>query len=356
MAFIELDSKKMEHNYKFLDNLFKKKGINWAIVTKLFCGDKLYLSTLNKLGVEQVCDSRVSNLKAFKSINDNVETIYIKPPSKEIISEVVKFSDISMNTQFTTIKLLSDEAIKQDVTHKIIIMIEMGELREGVVRDEFISFYKKVFTLPNIEVVGIGASFSCLYGVLPTEDKLIQLCLYSQLIKEKFKKEIPYISGGSSVVLPLILKDQVPKGINHFRIGESLFLGTDVYNDKHIEGMEKNVFKLYTQIIELTEKPMIPSGEIGSNVEGKSFDFKENEIRKSSYRAIIDLGLLDVDEKHIWPLDKSIEFVGASSDMLVVDLERNENNYKVGDFLEFNMDYMGILRILNSQYIEKKVK
>jgi len=55
-------------------------------------------------------------------------------------------------------------------------------------------------------------------------------------------------------------------------------------------------------------------------------------------------------------VDKSLKISGASSDMIVIDLDDNKNKYKVGDLIEFDMDYMGILRILNSRYIEKRVK
>jgi ornithine racemase len=53
--------------------------------------------------------------------------------------------------------------------------------------------------------------------------------------------------------------------------------------------------------------------------------------------------------------DKSLKLSGASSDMIVIDLNENKNNYKVGDLIEFKLDYMGTLRIINSKYIEKRV-
>ena len=356
MAFLEMNINKLKHNYDFLDKIFESNNIKWAVVSKVLCGNKTYLTELLKLGVKQVCDSRLTNLKNIKLLNNEIETIYIKPPSKRNVANVIKYSDISLNTEISTIKLLSKAAKKQGKNHKIIIMIEMGELREGVLRDEFIKFYETVFKLENIEVIGIGANFSCLYGVLPNPDKLIQLSLYEQLIEAKFNREIRYVSGGSSVVIPLIINNTLPKGINHFRVGESLFFGTDVYHNSFIEDMEHNVFKLFAEIIELTEKSRVPTGVLGSNIEGKSYEFNENDLGKKSYRAIVDLGLLDVDEKHIWSSDKNIKFVGATSDMIVIDLKNNPNNYKVGNLLEFNMDYMGLLRLMNSKYIEKRIK
>lgn len=356
MAFITLDTEKLKENYNYLNTLFQKKGIQWSVVSKMLSGNKAYLTELLNLGMTQVCDSRVSNLKAVKAINPKAETIYIKPPPKRSISSVVKYADISMNTEIDTIKRLSEEAQKQGKTHKIIIMIELGELREGILGEDFIGFYEQVFELKNIEVVGIGANLSCLYGILPNHDKLIQLSLYEQLIEAKFNKQIPYVSGGSSVTIPLIFQNLLPKGINHFRVGETLFLGTDVYNNTTLKKMNADVFKLYSEIIELSEKPSIPRGEMGTNVEGLSFDFDLKKMGNTSYRAILDLGLLDVEQNHLEPVDKDISFVGASSDMLVIDLGANKKNYKVGDLLEFEMDYMGTLRTINSKYIEKRVK
>ena len=356
MAYITLDIKKLKSNFDYLNTLFIKNGIEWSVVSKLLSGNKEYLTELLKFGLTQICDSRVSNLKMVKSINPKIETIYIKPPAKRAISSVVKYADVSMNTEFETIKLLSNEAKRQNKMHKIIIMIELGDLREGVMGDDFMIFYESVFKLKNIQVVGIGANLTCLYGVLPNHDKLIQLSLYEQLIEAKFNRQIKYVSGGSSVTIPLIFQNLLPKGINHFRIGETLFLGTDVYNNRPFKKMHSDAFRLYSEIIELTEKPTVPEGDLGTNVEGDDFEFDSVNIGETSNRAIIDIGLLDVDINHLELVDKTLKTAGASSDMIVIDLGKNRKKYKVGDLIQFKLDYMGTLRILNSKYIEKKVK
>ncbi|MBS2210113.1 alanine/ornithine racemase family PLP-dependent enzyme [Carboxylicivirga mesophila] len=356
MAFITLETDKLQKNFNYLNKIFRSNDIQWSVVSKLLCGNRDYLKVLLDMGITSFCDSRISNLKMIKQLDTDVETIYIKPPAKRSIANVVKYANISLNTEINTIRLLSEEAIKQNTIHKIIIMIELGELREGVMGDHFMSFYKQVFNLKNIEVVGIGTNLSCLYGVLPNHDKLIQLCLYEQLIEARFNKQIQFVSGGSSVTIPLIFQNLLPKGINHFRVGETLFLGTDVYNNTPYKKMHSDVFKLYSEIIELSEKPAVPMGEMGVNVEGHEVEFDDNQIGQTSFRAILDLGLLDVDEQHITPVDEQISFVGASSDMLVIDLKENKQNYKVGDLIEFKMDYMGVLRIINSKYIDKRIK
>ena len=191
---------------------------------------------------------------------------------------------------------------------------------------------------------------------MPNRDKLLHLSLYQQILAAKFSKKIPLVSGGSSVTIPLIFQNILPEGINHFRVGETLFLGTEPYNDAPIEQMSNNIFMLYSEIIELIEKPIVPDGELGTNLEGDTYTFEEKDIGQTTIRAIIDIGLLDVDIKHLEFVDKDITIAGASSDVIVIDLGHNEKGYKVGDVIKFRLDYMGTLRIINSKYIDKRIR
>lgn len=356
MSFVTLNTQKLRHNYHHLNTIFKQHDIEWAIVAKVLCGNETFLKEVIKLGNNEICDSRISNLKAIKKISPELQTVYIKPPAKRMIQNVIRYADVSFNTEYDTILALSKEAVKQNKTHKIVIMIEMGELREGVMRDEFLDFYEKVFKLPNIKIVGIGTNLTCMYGVLPNHDKLIQLCLYKQLVEAKFDKTIPYISGGASVTIPLIDNHLLPKGINHFRVGETLFLGTDVYHNCTFKDMYNDVFKLYAEIIELNEKPKVPIGELGHNLNGEQLSFNKEEMGEKSYRAIVDIGLLDIETSHLQPVSENITIAGASSDMLVLDVNDNPEQLKVGDLIAFRMDYMGLLRVMNSSYVEKIIE
>lgn len=355
MAFIELYRKKLKHNYQFLDDLFKKHDKEWAVVTKMLCGNRKYLEEVLALGTKEVCDSRISNLKEVKAINKNVQTVYIKPPAKRSIKKIVKHADVTFNSEFKTIQLLSQEAQAQNKIHKVIIMIELGDLREGIMGDHLIDFYEKVFGLPNIEVSGIGTNLNCLNGVLPSQDKLIQLSLYEQLIEAKFDRKIPWVTGGTSVIIPLLMHQQVPKEVNHFRIGETLFFGVDLLAEGPMVGMEQDVLKLFAEIIEITEKPKVPIGMLAENPSGETFEVNEADYGQQMERAIIDVGLLDISTDFLIPDNENISIVGASSDMLVVDLNDTAKPYKVGDLIAFKLKYMGALRLLNSDYIEKRV-
>ncbi len=356
MAFIRLYRDKLKHNYEFLDKLFKQRDIEWGVVTKLLCGNKLYIQEVLNLGVEEIHDSRISNLKLIKKLSPEVQTVYIKPPAKRSISSIVRYADVSFNSELETIQMLALEAKRQEKTHKVVIMVEMGDLREGVMGDELLDFYGAVFEMPNISVSGIGTNLNCLHGVMPSQDKLIQLSLYKQLIEAKFNLKIPWVSGGTTVTVPLLLKNMRPMAVNHFRIGEALYFGMNLFTNKVIPGMKGDVFRLYAEIIELTEKPMVPTGDLGVNVAGTAFSVSEENYGKTHYRAIVDIGLLDVQTEYLIPEDKKITIAEASSDMLVLDLGNSSKNYKVGDLVSFRLKYMGALRLMNSDYIEKQVQ
>lgn len=356
MAFLELYRDKLRHNHGFLETLFRKHGIDWGIVTKLLCGNETFLREVVALGCKEFHDTRISNLKVLKKLAPDAQTVYIKPPAKRAVPSIVRFAEVSFNSELNTIQALSAEAVKQDRVHKVIIMVELGDLREGVMGDHLVAFYAQVFQLPNIEIVGLGTNLNCLNGIMPTQDKLIQLGLYKQLIEAKFNKHIPWITGGTSVTIPLLLKKQLPKGMNHFRVGEALFFGKDLFTDGLIKGMKKDVFKLHAEVIELHEKPMAPTGEQRTNVAGVKPRVKESNIGRTAFRAIIDIGLLDVNPKDLVPLTKGITIIEASSDMLVLDLGTNPAGIRVGDLIAFSLNYMGALGLMNSNYIDKVVK
>lgn len=355
MSYITLNSNKLKYNYNYLNTLFEAHDIEWAIVAKLLCGNEKFLECLLEFSNKEVCDSRLTNLKHIKSISPETQTIYIKPPAKRLAKTIVKYADVSFNSEIETVKLLSHEAVLQNKIHKIVIMVEMGELREGIMVRNLSQFFGKVKKLPNIDIVGVGTNLNCLNGILPDEKKLTKLNSFKEIIEESHQLRIPFISAGSSVTIPLIFQNKIHSGINHFRVGESLFFGTDVYNDSTISGMYQDVFKLTVEIIEIAEKPIVPAGLAGTNLVGEKPSHNLANKGKTSVRAIVDIGILDIDPKSIQPFSKDMKIIGASSDMMILDLADNPENLQVGDNIEFSMNYMAVLRAMNSEYVDKVI-
>jgi len=363
MAELIIQTEKIKNNIKFLSTYFSKYNIQWSLITKVFSGDREFLKHVLTNDViekiDSVGDSRLTSLKNLKAVNPNMRTIYIKPPAKIYADEVIEYADISLNSSFTTIRALNEAAKKAGKTHQIIIMIELGELREGINRTDIMEFYEKVFRLSNIEVIGIGSNLGCMYGVEPSYDKLLQLVLYKELISAKFNIELKFISGGSSITLPLIELGIVPKEVNHFRVGETAFFGKSPLDNKQFKELSVDTFEFTANIIELEEKKIVPEGIISDGNVGHTADFKEKDITETSVKAILDFGLLDVDKEDIEPFDKDVVFVGITSDMLVVDIGSNKTKdgkkkYRVGDKIKFKPNYMAVARLLNSKFIARQ--
>ncbi len=362
MAELKIHIDEIVGNIKKITNLLRKHDKKWSLITKVFSGDLEFLRRILTddvlEGIHSVGDSRLRSLKNLKKVNPHMRTIYIKPAAAIYADEVVKYADISLNTSYETIKAINEAAIRQKKIHKIIIMIELGELREGVKRDDIIDFYQKIFNFSNIEVVGLGSNLGCMYGIKPTFDKLLQIALYKELIETKFNKKMEFVSGGSSITLPLLETNGVPHDMNHFRIGEAAFFGTSPLNNKKFDNLSTETFNFYSYIIELEEKKIVPDGIISEASVGHVADYSKKDIGETTYKAILDFGLLDVDREEIDIKDKNVRFVGITSDMTVVDIGKNKTKdgktkYKVGDKICFKPTYMGCARLLNSKFIEK---
>ncbi len=356
MAHITLNTPKLKYNFDYLNELFEANGIEWSVVAKLLCGNEKFLQALLQFCHKDICDSRLSNLKTIKKLSPDQQTVYIKPPAKHLAKDIVKYADVSFNSEVATIRALSEEACTQNKVHRIVIMVEMGELREGIMARDLSRFYGKIRKLPNIRIVGIGTNLNCLNGILPDEKKLRKLNRYKTIVEKTYDVQLPYISAGSSVTIPLIYQNQIPGGINHFRVGESLFFGTDVFHDDVIPPMYQDVFTLTAEIIEIHEKPMVPAGNSGTNLTGNKIRFDDTDRSRTSFRAIVDVGILDIEAQHIQPMNKAMKILGASSDMMILDVADNPEKLRVGDKLDFSPNYLSVLRAMNSNYIDKHVE
>lgn len=357
MARLKVHIDRLLENIETINEFMHKHDKQWSLVVKVLGTDKAVLARLMQspaiLGTHSIAVSQWKSLRMVKDLNPSLRTMYIKPPSPKNVSFIVKYADISLNTTLSTIKALSDEAVRQNKTHQIIVMIEMGELREGIKREGLIPFYKSIFKLPNIQVVGIGTNLGCMYGIQPTYDKLIQLVLYEQLIEAKFKRGMELVSGASSITMPILEKGKVPKGINHFRIGEAAFLGTSPLDNKPILGLNTGAFTFEATIVELYKKENQPDGVITDAAVGS---IQDDDLEEgSSYKAILDFGVLDVDAEHLIPEEQNMKFFGNSSDLTVYDLGDNPDNYKAGDTIRFKLKYMAVAKLMYSRFVEKVI-
>ena len=360
MAVLTIHTSRILDNIRKLDAFLSDHGIDWTLVIKLLNGHRPVLERLvasdEVQALHSVGDSRISNLRMVKSLNPDIRTMYIKPPAIKQADNIVRYADVSLNSSHKTIEALNKAARKQEKLHEIIVMIEMGELREGVVRGNVMDFYENIFKMENIKVVGIGTNLGCMHGVEPTFDKLIQLSLYAHLIAAHFNKEIPVVSGGSSITLPLFSRKRIPPGINHFRIGDTAFFGKSLSTHRQFRDLSTAAFDFSAEILEIGEKELVPDGEIGTAAIGQAVEVEEAVDGKRSMRALVDFGEIDVNATNLALKDKDVEFAGSTSDMTVYDIGNKGDKYDVGSKLHFTPNYTAVARLMHSRYIDKIVR
>ncbi len=76
------------------------------------------------------------------------------------------------------------------------------------------------------------------------------------------------------------MEDKIVPGVNNLRLGESLVLGRETAYGNKIENTYEDAFQLVVEIIEVKEKPSVPSGKIGMDAFGKEPSFVDKGIRK----------------------------------------------------------------------------
>jgi len=363
LATLTIHTGRIIDNITRLESYLSRQNVQWTLVTKMLCGYRPILEKVLAAPVirrlHSIADSRISNLRMIKSLHPDLLTMYIKPPALEQAANVVRYADISLNTSLKTLEILNEEARRQERTHRVIVMIELGELREGINRDNVLEFYERAFSFSHIRVNGIGTNLGCMYGVEPTYDKLIQLSLFKQLIEQKFQQKLDLLSGGSSITLPILPRKKVPRDVNHFRIGETAFLGRALDSGKRFLNLSTAAFDFSGEIIELKTKDSIPDGtlseaSVGQVAEQPAETAADTPTRRAE-RCILDFGELDVDVHGLKPKDPGIRFVGTTSDMTVYEIAKEKHQYRVGRRLHFEPNYIAIARVMNSRYMTKTV-
>jgi len=351
---IDLDA--LRHNLDAVRRWTAANRAELTVVTKALCGHRPTLQALQTIGVRSIADSRLENLRAVDRSVDGTETWYLRPPHHSALDEVVALSDVSLNTELEVLEALDAEAGRQGRTHRVVIMIELGDLREGVLPGHLTRMYEEVFTLPHIDVVGIGANLGCLSGAVPSIDELMQLVLYRELLELKFQRRLPLISAGTSAVLPLLLDGSLPPAVNHFRVGETILLGTEPVTGEVMRGLRGDVVTVEAEVVEVKEKSLTPTGETTDMTPFASVQGDE-EIApgQRGYRAVVTLGQVDTDIASLQPVNPHHQLAGASSDVTVVNLGDGPSGIRVGDTLRFRPGYAALVRLMNNPYTEKRI-
>ncbi len=315
-------------------------------VSKAVLGEPAIAQAMIRGGVKFIADSRIENIQKMKSAGVLAQWVLLRTAPSQA-EAIVQSADISLNTELETLKKLSYYAKAHNRIHKVMIMVELGDLREGVLPCDLIPFVRKALALSHIKVIGIGCNLACYGGVKPESKNMRMLSELVEAVETEFGLSLEIVSGGNSANYEWYNADPAIGKINNLRIGESILLGRETLSRKAIPGLHTRTFQLVAEVIESKQKPSLPYGEIGQNAFGIVPQFQDRGIRE---RSIVALGRQDVLTSGLTVNDK-LEIMGASSDHIILDSQNHP--LKTGDEVNFNLDYGGLLSAMTSPFIKK---
>ncbi len=344
---LEINCYKIHYNFQLITSILRSKNISITPVTKVCSGDPVIANLLINAGAEMLADSRIQNLKKMNNFSHPIPKLLIRTPMLSEVESVIKYCEISLNSEIKIIKKLSYFAKKENIQHQIIVMVELGDRREGVMPSDLIDFIRNIISLPNIKIKGIGTNLACRYGVIPDDQKMNLLSELAHLVESTFNIKLDIISGGNSSSIDWLLKYKGETRINHLRIGEMIYFGCDTLQKKPINGLFTNAITLTAEIIESKTKPSLPWGNRGESSFGKQ---KEVQDKGEVSQAILALGRQDVHVPGLIP-PEGIQIISATSDHLII--ETSGDPFLVGQTITFELTYAAFLFSMSSDYIYK---
>jgi predicted amino acid racemase len=324
-----------------------QKGISLMGVTKAVLGEPSIAKAMIQGGAKFIADSRIENIQKMKSAGISTQFVLLRTPLSQAES-IVKNADISLNTEIETLKKLSYHAKGQNKIHQVIIMVELGDLREGVLPYDLPQFVRQTLSLPNLKIIGIGCNLACYGGIKPNDRNMRELSELVDLLEKEFQIDLEIISGGNSANFEWFKSSQDVGRVNNLRLGESILLGCETVGRKVISGLHTDAFQLIAEVIESKRKASVPLGEICQDAFGNVPSFLD---RGDHQRVIIALGRQDVQVSNLKSNNK-LEMIGSSSDHIILDGENH--NLEVGDEIRFGLDYSGLLAIMTSPFVIKQ--
>ncbi len=350
---LEVNIKKLEYNLDYIKSKLAKEGILLTGVLKGCACLPAVVDMYKYKGIHSIGSSRMYHLRRIKEDDANIQAMLLRIPALCEVEDVIKYTEISLNSERITLDALNQMALKYNKVHKIILMFDLGDLREGCFDvEELLKLGEFVEKASNLYLLGIGTNLSCYGSIKPTKTNMDRLVEVAEILEDKIGRRLEIISGGATSTIPLIDEGILNSRINHLRVGEQILNNKDLpfYHDIHYP-MYDDAFILKLQIVELKTKPSRPIGQMSIDAFGNTPEYEDRGLEK---RAICSLGNLDVGSfNKLVPVDKNVHIVGASSDHLIVRFS-DEVDYEVGSVMDFEVFYPAMLYLTNSAMTDKK--
>jgi len=342
---IEVDCERIRCNAQVIVRLCAARGIDVVGVTKACCGHPQVARAMLAGGVRMLADSRLTNVRRMREGGIDSDVMLLRLPRLSEADEVVTLTQISLNSEVETVRALSRAAQGNGITHRIILMVETGDRREGVMPEQAVDVAREMLRLPGIELAGMGANVGCIGGVLPTRENTQRLVAVARAVEQALGIRFRVISGGHTASLALVERGEMPSEVNQLRVGEGILLGVDTSGNWPLPCPHQDTFGVVAEVVEIQTKPSLPEGTITIDAMGRIPVWEDRGLRR---RAIVAMGEQDLRVGGLRPKRPGVTMVGASSDHTVVDVTEADPPVRLGEELEFDPIYAAVATAMAS--------
>lgn len=319
-------------------------------VTKVTCGAPEVARALLAGGAAGIADSRLENVERMREAGVDARFWSLRAPAPQLAAEAVRLIDVSLESEIETVRALDSAARALGKRHRIVAMVDLGDLREGMMPGDLLAFVEAADALPNIEVYGVGMSLTCYGAIVPDERNLGELVALARSADALLGRRL-HVSGGMSSSLDALVDGILPERVDSLRIGESILLGVSTVTRERILDLHTDAITVSAPVIECLLKPSKPRGTSAQDAFGGRPGFQDRGERR---RAILAIGRQDVVPEGLVPLDRRVTVLGASSDHLVLDVHDLPEPPRLGDPITFIPGYAATLAAFTSAYVEKR--
>ncbi len=343
---IEVDLRKIRHNTRSIVERLKVRGIRMTGVTKAVCGHPGIARAMLDGGAEGLAEARLSNVKQLRQAGVTCPITLIRTPMLSQVDDVVQVCEASYNTEIAVISALAAAALQQKTVHGIILMVEMGDLREGIMPQDVGDLARQVVDMPGVALKGIGANFACLNGIAPTAGKMRDLSDLANNIEAQCGPFLRTVSGGNSTNLSWAFGECAIGRINDLRLGEAILLGVDPITGNQIGGMYRDAFTLVAEVIETDAKSV---GPLAGHTDPSVAKIHVVPDTSGTMRLILAIGNQDTDATGL-TMSPGVTLIGATSDHLVIGTK--DPTLCVGSEIRFQMNYGALMRAMAAPDIQ----
>lgn len=343
---LEFDLALLRSNADAVISRCRGMGIRVCGVVKGVDGLPEAARVLRAAGAEELGTSRLEQVAKCRAAGVPGPWLLIRIPGLTELPDVVALCETSLQSEWPTLLALEEECLRQNKTHRVIVMTDLGDLREGFWdKKELVDVCERVERdLPHVQLAGIGVNLTCYGSTKPTPEKMNEFVGLARQVEQRIGRKLEIVSGGATSSFTLVHWGTMPAGVNHLRIGEAILLGKDLQVDWGIRDMDylrMDALTLRAEVVEVKDKPTYPIGEFAIDAFGRKPVYEDRGIRR---RAILALGRADVGElESLIPREPGLTVIGGSSDHCIVDVEDCPRRLQVGDIVEFSLCYSHML-------------